>query len=77
MSDFAGSPKQLLPPQLTPLFRRSCSRLKELKKAGVDIVSHQVQMSALDSRPVQGGMNEWCAENGVKLIAFGTVGGGF
>lgn len=38
-------------------------RLKELKSAGVPIVSHQVQMSALDRRPVQSGMTEWCNEN--------------
>ena len=51
-------------------------RLKELKKAGVPIVSHQVQLSALDRRPVQSGMADWCAENDVSLIAFGTVGSG-
>jgi len=51
-------------------------RLQEMKKAGVPIVSNQVQLSALDRRPVQSGMAEWCAENGVGLIAFGTVGSG-
>jgi aryl-alcohol dehydrogenase-like predicted oxidoreductase len=51
-------------------------RLKELKNAGVPIVSHQVQMSALDRRPVQSGMADWCKENKVSLIAFGTVGSG-
>jgi aryl-alcohol dehydrogenase-like predicted oxidoreductase len=51
-------------------------RLKELKNAGVPIVSHQVQLSALDRRPVQSGMAEWCSENKVSLIAFGTVGSG-
>jgi aryl-alcohol dehydrogenase-like predicted oxidoreductase len=51
-------------------------RLKELKSAGVPIVSHQVQMSALDRRPVQSGMADWCKENKVSLIAFGTVGSG-
>ena len=51
-------------------------RLKEMKDAGVPIVSHQVQMSALDRRPVQSGMADWCLENDVKLIAFGTVGSG-
>lgn len=48
-------------------------RLKELKDAGVPIVSHQVQLSCLDQRPVQSGMADWCAENDVSLIAFGTV----
>eukprot|EP00978_Attheya_sp_CCMP212_P012852 scaffold32099_cov50-Attheya_sp.AAC.11 len=51
-------------------------RLQEMKKAGVPIVSHQVQLSALDRRPVQSGMADWCAENDVGLIAFGTVGSG-
>jgi len=51
-------------------------RLKELKSAGVPIVSHQVQLSAMDRRPVQSGMADWCAENNVSLIAFGTVGSG-
>lgn len=51
-------------------------RLKELKAAGVPLVSHQVQLSALDRRPVQSGMTDWCAANDVSLIAFGTVGSG-
>jgi aryl-alcohol dehydrogenase-like predicted oxidoreductase len=51
-------------------------RLKELKNAGVPIVSNQVQMSALDRRPVQSGMADWCKENKVSLIGFGTVGSG-
>lgn len=51
-------------------------RLKELKDAGVPLVSHQVQLSALDRRPVQSGMAEWCSESNISLIAFGTVGSG-
>ena len=51
-------------------------RLKELKEAGVPLVSHQVQLSCLDQRPVQSGMADWCAENDISLIAFGTVGSG-
>ena len=51
-------------------------RLKELKAAGVPLVSHQVQLSALDRRPVQSGMADWCAEENISLIAFGTVGSG-
>jgi aryl-alcohol dehydrogenase-like predicted oxidoreductase len=51
-------------------------RLQELKKGGVPIVSHQVQLSALDRRPVQSGMADWCAENNVSMIGFGTVGSG-
>ena len=51
-------------------------RLKEMKDAGVPLVSHQVQLSCLDQRPVQSGMVDWCSENDVSLIAFGTVGSG-
>jgi len=51
-------------------------RLKEMTNAGVPIVSHQVQLSALDQRPVQSGQADWCAANNIKLIAFGTVASG-
>lgn len=51
-------------------------RLKELKASGVPLVSHQVQLSALDRRPVQSGMTEWCTGNDISTIAFGTVGSG-
>jgi aryl-alcohol dehydrogenase-like predicted oxidoreductase len=51
-------------------------RLQELHKAGVPIVSHQVQCSAMDRRAVQSGMASWCAENKIGLIAFGTVASG-
>ena len=51
-------------------------RLQELVKADVPLVSHQVQLSAMDRRPVQSGMADWCAENKVSLIGFGTVGSG-
>lgn len=51
-------------------------RLQEFKKAGIPLVSHQVQLSALDRRPVQSGMASWCGENNISLIGFGTVGSG-
>lgn len=51
-------------------------RLQELKSAGVPIVSTQVQLSCLDQRPVQSGMTDWCMENDVSVIGFGTVGSG-
>jgi L-glyceraldehyde 3-phosphate reductase len=47
-----------------------------MKDAGVPLVSHQVQLSALDRRPVQSGMADWCVDNNVSLIGFGTVGSG-
>mmetsp|Transcript_17996 Transcript_17996/g.48977 ORF Transcript_17996/g.48977 Transcript_17996/m.48977 type:complete len:453 (+) Transcript_17996:117-1475(+) len=51
-------------------------RLKELHKADVPLVSHQVQLSCLDRRPVQSGMSDWCKDNQVSLIGFGTVASG-
>eukprot|EP00971_Amphidinium_carterae_P266131 5279249-Amphidinium_carterae.1 len=51
-------------------------RLKEMVNAGVPIVSNQVQLSLLDRRPLASGMADYCEKNGIKLIAFGTVGGG-
>lgn len=51
-------------------------RLQEIKDAGVPLVSHQVQLSAMDRRPIQSGMAEWCRENNVSLIGFGTVASG-
>ena len=44
--------------------------------AGVPVVSNQVQFSLLDQRPERSGMRAWCAEKGVQIIAFGTVGAG-
>lgn len=52
------------------------TRLKELHKADVPLVSHQVQLSALDRRAVQSGMADWCVDHNVGLIGFGTVGSG-
>ena len=43
---------------------------------GYRIVSNQVCFSLLDRRPA-GGMTGLCLERGVKLLAFGTLAGGF
>lgn len=51
-------------------------RLQELVKNDIPIVSHQVQLSAMDRRPIQSGMADWCLENNIKLIGFGTVASG-
>jgi aryl-alcohol dehydrogenase-like predicted oxidoreductase len=51
-------------------------RIKELVSAGVPLASNQVQLSALDSRPLQSGMAEFCADKNIKILAFGTVGAG-
>ena len=52
------------------------TRVKALVDAGVPVASNQVQLSALDRRPVQSGMARYCADQGIKLVAFGTVGAG-
>ncbi|KAG8459833.1 hypothetical protein KFE25_014396 [Diacronema lutheri] len=51
-------------------------RVRQIVEAGVPIVSQQVQLSALDSRPLQSGMAEYCAQQRISLLAFGTVGAG-
>jgi aryl-alcohol dehydrogenase-like predicted oxidoreductase/enamine deaminase RidA (YjgF/YER057c/UK114 family) len=44
--------------------------------SGIDVVSNQVCFSLLDQRAA-GGMTRLCQEHGIKLLAFGTVAGGF
>lgn len=51
-------------------------RLKELIYAGVPIISNQVQYSILDQRP-ENGIVEFCQQQGIKLLCYGTVAGGF
>lgn len=52
------------------------AHLRVALASGVEIVSNQVCFSLLDRR-AQGTMSELCAEYGVKLLAYGTVAGGF
>ena len=44
--------------------------------AGADIVSTQVQYYLLDRRP-EHGLTDWAAANGLKLLCYGTLAGGF
>ncbi len=44
--------------------------------SGIEIVSNQVCFSLLDQR-ARRGMSELCLKHGIKLLAFGTVAGGF
>ena len=46
-------------------------------KSGVEIVSNQVCFSLLDQRARTNGMLHLCKEQGVTVLAFGTVAGGF
>lgn len=53
-----------------------CAHLAALLDAGLAIVSNQVQYSLLDRRP-EHGMTALCAERGVRLLAYGSLAGGF
>jgi aryl-alcohol dehydrogenase-like predicted oxidoreductase/enamine deaminase RidA (YjgF/YER057c/UK114 family) len=50
--------------------------LRIVANSGIEIVSNQVCFSLLDQRAKQG-MTELCLQHGIKLLAFGTVAGGF
>ncbi|MFC3959603.1 aldo/keto reductase [Halovivax cerinus] len=52
------------------------SHLRELLDAGVPVVSNQVQYSLLDDRPERD-LVECCREEGVQMLCFGTLAGGF
>jgi aryl-alcohol dehydrogenase-like predicted oxidoreductase len=51
-------------------------QLEEILAAGVPVVAHQVQYSVLDRRPERG-MVELCERQGIALLCYGTVAGGF
>jgi aryl-alcohol dehydrogenase-like predicted oxidoreductase/enamine deaminase RidA (YjgF/YER057c/UK114 family) len=50
--------------------------LRVLVKHGIPVISNQVCFSLLDPRPA-GEMSAFCREHGIKLLAYGTLGGGF
>ena len=52
------------------------AHLRLLLAQGLPIVSNQVCLSLLDRRAT-GAMSKLCLERGVKLLAYGTLGGGF
>ena len=51
-------------------------RLGEILASGVRVATHQLQYSVLDHRP-EHGMSALCAANGVSLLCYGVLGGGF
>ncbi|ORY33135.1 aldo/keto reductase [Naematelia encephala] len=53
------------------------SHLKLLYSSGITIASNQVSISVLDRRAHKGGLAEWAEANGVGLLAYGTLLGGF
>ncbi|MFK8041065.1 aldo/keto reductase [Congregibacter sp.] len=52
------------------------AHLRVVLESGIDVVSNQVCFSLLDQRAA-GAMLELCEERNVKLLAFGTLAGGF
>ncbi len=52
------------------------AHLRIVIHSGIEVVSNQVCFSLLDQRACNG-MTELCQKHGVKLLAFGTVAGGF
>ena len=51
-------------------------RLQEMVAAGFKPASIQLQYSILDRRPEEG-MVDYCIDNGIGLLCYGTVAGGF
>lgn len=51
-------------------------RLEDLVAAGIPIVTNQAQYSLLDRR-AEGGMTEFCQINGIRLLCYGVLAGGF
>ena len=52
------------------------AHLRIVVKSGIAVVSNQVSFSLLDQR-ARRGMTELCLQHGIKLLAFGTIAGGF
>ena len=49
--------------------------LKIINEYGIPIISNQIQFSVLDQRPLVK-MVPYCQKNGIKILAYGTLGGG-
>ena len=52
------------------------AHLRIAKSAGIDLVSNQISYSLIDQRG-GGKMADFCAENGIAILAYGTLCGGF
>jgi aryl-alcohol dehydrogenase-like predicted oxidoreductase/enamine deaminase RidA (YjgF/YER057c/UK114 family) len=52
------------------------AHLRIVVASGIDVVSNQVSFSLLDQRAA-GGLAPFCAEHGVRLLAYGTLAGGW
>lgn len=51
-------------------------RLQEITAAGVRLASNQLQYSVLDHRP-EHGLADWCQQQGIGLLCYGVLAGGF
>ena len=52
------------------------ARLSEIAAAGIPVASHQVQYSVLDRRPAAA-VAAHCAQQGIGLLCYGALAGGF
>jgi aryl-alcohol dehydrogenase-like predicted oxidoreductase len=52
------------------------ARLAEIVASGVRVATNQLQYSVLDHRP-ENGLAAFCAAQGIKLLCYGTLAGGF
>jgi aryl-alcohol dehydrogenase-like predicted oxidoreductase/enamine deaminase RidA (YjgF/YER057c/UK114 family) len=52
------------------------AHLQVARKSGIDIVSNQVSYSLVDQR-ASGEMADFCAKEGISILAYGTLCGGF
>merc|ERR1719183_1253483 len=51
--------------------------LQELQESGVDVVSAQMSCSIVDTRPLDGGMLNYCAQSQIAAVCHGSLLGGF
>lgn len=51
--------------------------MRQLVATGHSIASNQVQFSLLDRRPERSGMVQFCREQGIELVCYGVLAGGF
>jgi len=51
--------------------------IEAIVRAGVPLMSHQIQYSIVDDRPEKSGHVAMCLKNGIKLTCYGVLAGGF
>lgn len=53
------------------------AHLRVMVRSGIPIVSNQISFSLLDRRARSGGLLEFARDNGITVLAYGTLAGGF